>query len=65
MSSTLPHLLIAGATGYLGRHLCAEYQDRGWYVTALVRDPARAGATGERGAVRSVGSRERRRQGAR
>ena len=36
-------VLIAGATGYLGRHLCAEYGRRGWYVVALVRDAARAG----------------------
>ena len=36
-------VLIAGATGYLGRHLCAEYERRGWYVVALVRDGARAG----------------------
>ena len=33
----MKHVLIAGATGYLGRHLCAEYQRRGWHVTALVR----------------------------
>ena len=36
------HVLIAGATGYLGRHLCAEYARRGHHVTALVRDAARA-----------------------
>lgn len=36
-------VLIAGATGYLGRFLCAEYERRGWYVVALVRDAARAG----------------------
>ena len=36
-------IFIAGATGYLGRFLCAEYGRRGWYVTALVRDRARAG----------------------
>lgn len=36
-------VFIAGATGYLGRHLCAEYGRRGWYVTALVRDRSRAG----------------------
>lgn len=35
-------VFIAGATGYLGRHLCAEYSRRGWYVTALVRDRSRA-----------------------
>jgi uncharacterized protein YbjT (DUF2867 family) len=37
------HVLVAGATGYLGRHLCAEYARRGHHVTALVRDRARAG----------------------
>lgn len=35
-------VFIAGATGYLGRHLCAEFGRRGWYVTALVRDKNRA-----------------------
>lgn len=35
-------VFIAGATGYLGRHLCAEYQQRGWYVIALVRKSTRA-----------------------
>ena len=33
-------VMIAGATGYLGRFLCAEYQRRGWQVTALVRSSA-------------------------
>lgn len=37
-------VFIAGATGYLGRFLCAAYQARGYYVTALVRDRERAGA---------------------
>lgn len=37
-------VFIAGATGYLGRYLCAEYARQGWYVTALVRDRARAAA---------------------
>ena len=36
-------VFIAGATGYLGRFLCAEYRRRGAYVIALVRDKARAG----------------------
>ena len=36
------NVLVAGATGYLGRFLCAEYARRGHYVTALVRDTARA-----------------------
>ena len=35
-------VFIAGATGYLGRHLCAEYGRRGWHVTALIRDAPRA-----------------------
>jgi uncharacterized protein YbjT (DUF2867 family) len=34
-------VFIAGATGYLGRHLCMEYRKRGWRVRALVRDIAR------------------------
>ena len=36
-------VFIAGATGYLGRFLCAAYQARGDHVTALVRNRARAG----------------------
>lgn len=35
-------VFIAGATGYLGRHLCTEYQQRGWYVIALVRKATQA-----------------------
>lgn len=35
-------VFIAGATGYLGRYLCAEYRSRGWQVRALVRDASRA-----------------------
>ena len=30
-------VMIAGATGYVGQYLCAEFQRRGWHVTALVR----------------------------
>jgi uncharacterized protein YbjT (DUF2867 family) len=37
------NVLVAGATGYLGRFLCAEYARRGHHVTALVRDTAKAG----------------------
>lgn len=36
-------VFIAGATGYLGRYLCADYRRRGWHVSALVRSRARAG----------------------
>ena len=35
-------VFIAGATGYLGRHLCAEFSRRGFYVTALVRKASKA-----------------------
>lgn len=38
----MKHVFIAGATGYLGRFLCAEFQRRGWYVIALVRNSALA-----------------------
>lgn len=36
-------VFIAGATGYLGRFLCAVYGRRGWYVIALVRNSKTAG----------------------
>jgi uncharacterized protein YbjT (DUF2867 family) len=38
----MPSVLIAGATGYLGRFLCATFRSRGYHVTALVRDKRRA-----------------------
>jgi len=38
----MKRVLIAGATGYLGRYLCAEFQRRGWYVIALVRKGTQA-----------------------
>lgn len=37
---------VAGATGYLGRFLVAEFRRRGWQVLALVRDRQRAQAGG-------------------
>ncbi len=36
------HVFVAGATGYLGAHIVQEYASRGWTVTALVRDAAKA-----------------------
>lgn len=36
-----PTVFVAGATGYLGRHICSEYHRRGWHVIALVRDVSR------------------------
>ena len=41
-----PTVLVAGASGYLGRHLVAEYKARGWQVRALVRSRG-GGAAGE------------------
>ncbi|WP_302081656.1 complex I NDUFA9 subunit family protein [Salinibaculum rarum] len=32
-------VLVAGGSGFLGQHLCAELDDRGHDVTALSRDP--------------------------
>ena len=40
--AAMKRVFIAGATGYLGRFLCAEFQQRGWYVIALVRNSAQA-----------------------
>lgn len=34
-------VLVAGSTGYLGRHIVREMKARGHYVRALARDPAR------------------------
>lgn len=39
-------IVIAGATGYLGRRLAAVYRERGWRVNALVRSGAKARAAG-------------------
>lgn len=41
----MPKVFIAGATGYLGHFLCAEYQSRGWQVHALVRNADSGSAT--------------------
>ncbi|MCX6565344.1 MAG: NAD(P)-dependent oxidoreductase [Candidatus Aminicenantes bacterium] len=37
----MPHVLITGATGFIGGHLAERLRFRGTAVTALVRDPAR------------------------
>jgi uncharacterized protein YbjT (DUF2867 family) len=36
-------VVVAGATGYLGRHVVRALHDDGWIVRALVRDEARLG----------------------
>lgn len=33
------HVLVAGGTGFIGRHFCEELRDRDHDVTALARDP--------------------------
>jgi nucleoside-diphosphate-sugar epimerase len=42
MSASSQGLVVAvtGASGMLGRHLCASFSGRGWEVRALVRSPA-------------------------
>jgi uncharacterized protein YbjT (DUF2867 family) len=37
------HVLLTGATGFVGRHLLPELRDRGHEVTALARDRSTAG----------------------
>lgn len=34
-------VLVAGATGYLGKYLIQELKNQGYYVKALARDPAK------------------------
>ncbi len=43
----MPTTLVAGATGYLGRHLVTELHERGYKVAAIVRDRSRAARTGK------------------
>ncbi|MFT4944603.1 MAG: hypothetical protein ACI9K3_000537 [Halovenus sp.] len=47
-------ILVAGGTGFIGRHLCAELHDRDHDVTALARDPDNETLPG--GVERSVGN---------
>lgn len=37
-------VLVAGATGYLGRHILRHYKAQGWHVRALVRNAEKARA---------------------
>jgi uncharacterized protein YbjT (DUF2867 family) len=39
----MQRLLVAGATGYLGRYVVRELKDRGYFVRALVRSKDRVG----------------------
>lgn len=40
------NVLVAGASGYLGRYAVAEFSARGYAVRALVRDPGRLSGAG-------------------
>jgi len=40
-------VLVAGASGYLGRHVVREFAERGYSVRALVRNPEKLAAEGE------------------
>lgn len=50
----MERVLVAGATGQLGRHVAGELGRRGWRVRALARDPGRLAALGlpAEGAIR-------------
>ena len=39
-------VLVAGASGYLGRYAVKEFKERGFYIRALVRDPEKLKTTG-------------------
>ena len=40
-------VLVAGASGYLGRHVVREFAERGYSVRALVRNPEKLATEGE------------------
>lgn len=40
--SRVPTVVVTGAAGFLGGHLCAAFRARGWTVRALVRRPEKA-----------------------
>ncbi|WP_119697187.1 SDR family oxidoreductase [Microbacterium halotolerans] len=50
MNDVGKRVLVAGATGYVGRHIIARLHDEGFIVRAVVRDKARASAPGAYGA---------------
>ena len=35
----LTNILVAGATGYLGKYIAKEFSDQGYYTKVLVRNP--------------------------
>src|SRR5690606_12391963 len=48
-SRDMGQVLVTGATGFTGSHLCLRLAELGYPTRALVRDPARAGDLAERG----------------
>jgi len=40
----MPTAFVTGATGFLGRHLIDVLEEKGWAITAMVRNPAAARA---------------------
>ena len=42
-------VLVAGASGYLGRYAVKEFKERGYQVRALVRDPEKIKTPGAHG----------------
>lgn len=51
-------ILVAGGTGFVGRHLCAELHERGHSVTALARTPGDSLPEGIETAVGDVTARD-------
>jgi uncharacterized protein YbjT (DUF2867 family) len=51
-------ILVAGGTGFVGRHLCAELHERGHDVTALARTPDNSLKSGIETAVGDVTARD-------
>ncbi len=37
----MTNVLVAGATGYLGKYVCRQFKRQGYWVRALARDPAK------------------------
>jgi nucleoside-diphosphate-sugar epimerase len=51
----MTHVLVTGATGFVGSHVTRALLNRGYEVTGLVRDPAKASSLAEHGATLARG----------
>ncbi len=47
--AVIKKVLVAGASGYLGRYAVKEFKDRGYYVRALARNPEKLKTAGPHG----------------